>query len=259
MHGTTLKNKQPRLTRSELLSQLEEAIDYRFANRRLLSEAFIHRSYAAVASRRGVPDNLRLEFFGDSVLGFFISGWLLELLPDGSEGELSRRKASLIDTATLAGHARKLDLGRYLLLSYGEEKTGGRSKKTVLAAAFEALLGAIYLDGGSSCAEIFLKKLYQPMLAGETDRDDSRDYKTKLQEFAQSLGSMPPVYFLDKITGPDHNLCFSVTVMMGNECFARGAGKTRKEAEQRAAREGLVLLEELSQRMSTENRRGRDR
>lgn len=259
MHGTTLKNNQPRLTRSELLSQLEEAIGYRFTNRRLLSEAFIHRSYAAVASRRGVPDNLRLEFFGDSVLGFFISGWLLELLPEGSEGELSRRKASLIDTATLAGLARKLDLGRFLLLSYGEEKTGGRSKKTVLAAAFEALLGAIYLDGGSSCAEIFLKKLYQPILAAETNEDDTRDYKTKLQEFAHSLGSMPPVYFLDKITGPDHNLCFSVTVMMGNECFARGAGKTRKEAEQRAAREGLVLLEELSQRRTTENRRGRDR
>lgn len=261
MPETTPNNNQPRLTRSELLSQLEETIGYRFTNRRLLSEAFIHRSYAAVASRRGVPDNLRLEFFGDSVLGFFISNWLLVLLPESGEGELSRRKASLVDTATLAGLARKLDLGRYLLLSYGEEKTGGRSKKTVLAAAFEALLGAIYLDGGSNDAETFLKKLYQPLLAGETNRNDSRDYKTKLQELAHSLGCMQPIYFLDKITGPDHNLCFSVTVMMSDECFARGAGKTRKEAEQRAAREGLVLLEEMSLRRSNggENRRDHSR
>ncbi|MHC1697914.1 MAG: ribonuclease III [Geobacteraceae bacterium] len=252
MHENPRKFSQPRLTRSELLSQLEETIDYRFTNRRLLSEAFIHSSYAAVASRRGVPDNQRLEFFGNSVLGFFISCRLLELLTKSGEGELSRRKAALIDTATLAGLARQLNLGRYLLLSYGEEKTAGRSKKTVLAAAFEALLGAIYLDGGSYCAEIFLNKLYQPLLAGEANREDSRDYKTKLQEFSQSLGCRPPFYFLDKITGPDHNLCFSVTVMMGDECFARGAGKTRKEAEQRAAREGLVLLEELSLRKTKE-------
>jgi len=174
MHGTTLKNTQPRLTRSELLSQLEEAIDYRFTNRRLLSEAFIHRSYAAVASRRGVPDNLRLEFFGDSVLGFFISGWLLELLPQSSEGELSRRKASLIDTATLADLARKLDLGRYLLLSYGEEKTGGRTKKTVLAAAFEALLGAIYLDGGTSWP------VRQTGMTAETTRQNCRNLPNPL-------------------------------------------------------------------------------
>jgi ribonuclease-3 len=248
MHGIPQKSNKPRLNRSQLLVQIEEAIDYRFMNRRLLSEAFIHSSYTAISSRHGIPDNQRLEFFGNAVLGFLMSSWLLELFPESNEGELSRRKAALVDTATLAGLARQLDLGKYLLLSYGEEKTGGRSKKTILAAAFEALLAAVYLDGGSICAEVFLKRLYGPLIASERNGDDCRDYKTQLQELAHSLCCMPPFYILDTITGPDHNLCFSVTVMVGDECFARGTGKTRKEAEQRAAREGLVLLEEISVR-----------
>ena len=240
------KSTQPHLVRARLLAQLEAAIGYRFRDRRLLFESLIHSSYAAVSRRRGIPDNQRLGFFGDSVLGFVISGWLLELFPESSEGELSRRKASLVDTATLAGLAEQLQLGRFLLLSRGEEKTGGRWKKTVLAAAFEALLAAIFLDGGGSRAELFLKKMYGPLLDSEVNGDDPRDYKTKLQERAISLSGELPVYFLDKITGPDHNLCFSVTVRAYEECFARGTGKTRKEAEQRAARDALVLLEELA-------------
>jgi len=180
------------------------------------------------------------------VLGFLISNWLLEQFPQSNEGELSRRKASLLATSTLAGLARQLDLGSYLLLSRGEENTGGRAKKTVLAAAFEALLAAVFLDGGSASAEHFVKRMYGPLLAVESKKDDHRDYKTKLQELAHSLDFQPPCYFLNKISGPDHNLCFTVTVMAAKECFARGTGKTRKETEQSAAREGLVLLEELA-------------
>jgi ribonuclease III len=251
MQGINMKSALPHQRRTLLLSELERAIEYRFTNRRLLSEALIHSSYAAASRRDGIPDNQRLEFFGDSVLGFFVSNRLLELFPESSEGELSRRKASLIDTATLAALGLKLDLGRYLLLSHGEEKTGGRSKKTVLAAAFEALLGAVFLDGGSVCAGLLVKRMYGPLLESETGGDDGRDYKTKLQELAHSLRCMPPFYILDKITGPDHNLCFSVTVMVGDECFARGTGKTRKDAEQRAARQGIVLLEEMTGRKST--------
>lgn len=260
MQGMIPKSTQTRPRRSELLSELEEAIGYRFANRRLLSEAFIHSSYTAVATRRGIPDNQRLKFFGDSVLGFLLTSWLLELLPKSGEGELSRRKASLLNTATLAELARQLNLGRYLLLSYGEEKTGGRLKKTVLAAAFEALVAAVYLDGGNSSADNFVKRLFVPFLAGKAHGTDREDYKTRLQELAHSLRCMPPFYILDKITGPDHNLCFSVTVMFGDECFAKGSGKTRQEAEQQAAREGLVLLEELSElkTIGSSDRRDRD-
>jgi ribonuclease III len=246
MQGTKQKYAQPHMKRALLLSQLERVIDYRFTDRRLLSEALIHRSYAAASRRDGIPDNQRLEFFGDSVLGFLVSNRLLELFPESSEGELSRRKASLVDTATLAGLGLKLDLGRYILLSRGEEKTGGRAKKTILAAAFEALLAAVFLDGGIACVELLVKRMYGPLLEGEAGGDDGRDYKTKLQELAHSLRCMPPFYILDRITGPDHNLCFSVTVMVGDECFAQGTGKTRREAEQRAARQGLVLLEEMS-------------
>jgi len=263
------KSSQPHRNRALLLSQLERAIDYRFSDRRLLFEALIHSSYAAVSRRRGIPDNQRLEFFGDAVLGFLISNWLLEQFPQSNEGELSRRKASLVDKSTLAGLARQLDLGSYLLVSRGEENTGGRAKKTVLAAAFEALLAAVFLDGGSASAELFVKRMYGSLLAGDSNEDDHRDYKTKLQELAHSLHFQPPCYFLDKISGPDHNLCFTVTVMAAKECFARGTGKTRKEAEQCAAREGLVLLEEIAVRMksekqpvwkttSSENRGGRD-
>ena len=251
MQGTRQKSALPHQKRALLLSELERVIEYRFTNRRLLSEALIHSSYAATSRRGGIPDNQRLEFFGDSVLGFLVSNRLLELYPESSEGELSRRKASLVDAATLAGIGLKIDLGKYLLLSRGEEKTGGRAKKTVLASAFEALLAAVFLDGGSVCAGHLVKRMYGPLLEGEAGGDDGRDYKTKLQELAHSLRCMPPFYILDRITGPDHNLCFSVTVMVGDECFARGTGKTRKEAEQRAARQGIVLLEEMSVRKTT--------
>ncbi len=246
MRGKSPNSTQPHRNRALLLSQLERDLDYRFTARRLLFEALIHSSYAAVSRRREIPDNQRLEFFGNSVLGFLVSNRLLEIFPESGEGELSRRKSSLVDTTTLAGLALQLDLGRYLLLSHGEEKTGGRTKKTVLAAAFEALLAAVFLDGGTTPAELFVKRMYGPLLAGNSSGDDYRDYKTKLQELAHSFHCQLPCYFLDKIDGPDHNLCFTVTVMAGNECFARGTGKTRKEAEQCAAREGLVLLEELA-------------
>jgi len=238
------KSAQPGSGRSHLLSLLEKEIGYRFKERRFLFEALIHRSYATISRRRGIPDNQRLEFFGDSVLGFIVSDRLLELYPESGEGELSRRRASLVDTTTLAAFAERIGLGAYLLLSRGEEKTGGRTKKTVLAAAFEALLGAMYLDGGSAPVETFLRRVYGSLLDGEDRGGDVRDYKTKLQELAHSLRCSPPVYFINDVTGPDHNFCFTVTVMVGSECFARGTGKTRKDAEQQAAKAGIILLEE---------------
>ncbi|MDD2321524.1 MAG: ribonuclease III domain-containing protein, partial [Geobacteraceae bacterium] len=174
MHANKVKSTPPHVTRARLLSQLENEIGYRFTNRRLLFQALIHSSYAAVSRRRGIPDNQRLEFFGDSVLGFIISCRLLKLFPESDEGELSRRKATLIDTATLAALAEQLGLGRYLLMSRGEEKTGGRTKKTVLAACFEALLAAVYLDGGIACAEKVADTMYRSLLEGEGLEDDTR-------------------------------------------------------------------------------------
>jgi len=230
--------------RDRLLFQLESYIGYSFENRRLLAEALTHSSYASASRRPGVRDNQRLEFFGDAVLGLIVSDRLLSLYPESGEGRLSRMRASLVDTGTLAALAEQIRLGGFLLLSRGEEKIGGRTKKSILAGAFEALTAAVYLDGGIVSAERFVDRLFGPLLEGEGMSGDVRDYKTKLQELAHSLNCTPPFYILEDVAGPDHDLYFTVTVMVGDECFGRGTGKTRKEAEQLAAREGLLLLEE---------------
>lgn len=227
-----------------MLARLESAMGHRFMDRRLLVEALTHISYGHAARRRRAGDNQRLAFFGDALLTFLVSERLLENYPDSSEGNLSRMRASLIEAATLARLAEQLCLGGLLLLSRGEENNGGRTKKTVLAEALEALVAAVYLDGGISLAGRFVARLYGPLLEREVLDGEARDYKTQLQERAHAAGCRPPLYVLNDVTGPDHDLHFTVTVIVGKECFGRGAGRTRREAEQAAAREGLMLLEE---------------
>jgi len=231
--------------RGRLLSRLESMISYRFRDRRLLAEALTHRSYAYAARRAaGMGDNQRLGFFGDAVLGLIVSRRLLELYPENDEGSLSRMRASLVDTETIARLADHIRLGGFLRLSRGEEKIGGRDKPSILAGAFEALVAAVFLDGGLTVAEDLVDRLYGPLLAGEEGGGDLRDSKTRLQEMAHSLRCAPPFYILEEVSGPDHDLHFTVTVMVGDECFARGTGKTRREAEQDAAEKGVLLLEE---------------
>ena len=229
---------------SRQLSLLESAIGYCFVNRRFLMEALTHRSFVFQSRRSGLCDNERLEFLGDAVLGLVVSGRLLDLFPESDEGSLSRMKASLIGTATLAGIAEGIHLGGFLRLGRAEENTGGRTKRSVLANALEALVAAVYLDGGISCAERLVLGLFGTLLERDVKSCDARDYKTMLQELSHSLRCTPPCYFVQDITGPDHDLFFTVTVMVCDEYFAKGTGKTRKEAEQRAAREALLLLEE---------------
>jgi ribonuclease-3 len=226
------------------LSRLESAIGYSFVNRRFLMEALTHRSFVYQSRRSGLCDNERLEFLGDAVLGLIVSGRLLELFPESDEGSLSRMKASLIGTATLAGIADGIHLGEFLRLGRAEENTGGRTKRSVLANALEALVAAVYLDGGISCVERMVLGLFGTLLERDVKSCDERDYKTMLQELSHSLRGTPPCYFVQDITGPDHDLFFTVTVKVCDEYFGRGTGKTRKEAEQRAAREALLLLEE---------------
>jgi ribonuclease-3 len=238
---------------SRLLSRLESAIDYRFVNRRLLAEALTHRSFVYQSRRPGLRDNGRLEFFGDAVLGFIVSGRLLALFPECDEGSLSRMKASLVGAATLADIALRIRLGEFLRLGRAEENTGGRVKKSVLANTFEALVAAVYLDGGIAGAERMVLGLYGALLERDVVPVDARDYKTMLQELSHSLRCAPPCYIVRDITGPDHDLSFAVTVMVGDEYFATGTGKTRKEAEQCAAREALLLLEEQAARAAGGN------
>jgi ribonuclease-3 len=235
--------------RNDLLSELETKIGYHFRNRRLLFEALTHRSYVSQSNRAEIRDNERMEFFGDAVVGFAISKMLLNLYPESDEGLLSRVRASVVGTETLAALAEGIGLGRFLFLGSGEEKTGGRSKKSVLANSFEALAAAVCLDGGIASVEKFVERYFGPLLEAHELRDDGRDYKTKLQELSHAMGCNPPCYLVDDVSGPDHDLMFKVTVIVGVDCFGKGTGKTRKEAEQLAAREALALLHEEQRRL----------
>ncbi len=230
--------------RSMLFSRLESDIGYRFSDRRLLLSALTHRSYIYESRKFGMRDNQRLEFLGDAILSLVISNRLMDFFPESCEGELSRMRASIVDTDSLAAIAERINLGEVILLSRGEENTGGRTKKTVLADSFEALTASVFLDGGLESAERFVDKMFASLFSDRLGEDDFRDFKTRLQELSHSLRCRPPLYLLEDVAGPDHDPLFQVTVVVGNECFGRGTGKTRKEAEQRAAREGLRLLRE---------------
>lgn len=228
--------------REKTLEQLESAIGYRFRNRELLDEALTHRSYLNEARGAQLRDNQRLEFFGDAVLGFLVSSRLLGLLPSSCEGGLSRMRASIVDEETLSGLAEKMAVGGFLLLGKGEEKTGGRKKKSVLADAFEAIVAAVYLDGGLDEAGRLVDRMFAPLLEGG-DVGIGRDFKTRFQELSQAVRGVVPHYAVEGVSGPDHDRLYAVTARIGEEIFGRGTGRNKKEAEQAAAKEGLLRLE----------------
>jgi len=230
----------------EDLDALEAAISYRFADRGLLRRALTHSSH--VHERTWVDgeslrrDNEQLEFLGDAVLGFVISDELLLRHPEASEGRLSKLKANLVREPWLAAAALRLQLGEYLQLGRGEEMSGGRAKKTLLADALEALIAAIYLDGGIDAARRFVKAFVaEPDAAvdraGEPAAHDILDYKGALQELARARKMPPPVYIVLRETGPGHSKIFTVEVRVGNEWAAQAEGSTKKSAAQKAARE----------------------
>ncbi|MBJ6800354.1 ribonuclease III [Geomonas propionica] len=220
------------------LAVIETRIKYRFRNPELLEEALTHRTYVNEA---GGKDNQRLEFFGDAVLDFLLSDLLLRRFPDSREGELTRIRAALVDEVSLARLAAELDLGTSLRLGRGEEKGGGRHKRSLLADAFEALLAALYLDGGIESARRVVHELFEPLL-DTPELLFGRDAKTELQERARLLHRELPRYQLKDATGPDHDRRFTVEVYLGAELMGEGVGRTKKEAEQDAARAATLLL-----------------
>ena len=221
---------------------LEEVIGYRFVNRGLLTEALTHRSYLNEIRDVEAKDNERLEFFGDAVLGFLVSRLLLERFPGHREGGLARMKSSLVGEETLASLAAAIGLGRHLRLGKGEERSGGRMRKSLLANAYEALLAAVYLDGGAEPAWRLVEASFAPLLAGLAEGTAGRDYKTEFQEAAQVRFGAPPTYALVDTTGPPHDRRFTVAAFVGGEQLGEGSGRSKKEAEQAAAREGLARL-----------------
>lgn len=225
-------------TQHDPLEGIEGRLGYRFRDRGLLAEALTHRTYVNEAGGR---DNQRLEFFGDAVLDFLLSDMLLVRFPDSREGELTRIRAALVDEASLAKIATELDLGQALRLGRGEEKGGGRQKRSLLADAFEALLAALYLDGGLVPARRAVEELFAPLLSSR-DLLSGRDAKTELQEKARLFKGELPRYQLKQVTGPDHDKRFTVEVYLGEELMGEGVGRTKKEAEQDAARAAFLLL-----------------
>jgi ribonuclease-3 len=222
--------------------ELQARIGYRFRDRGLLEHALTHKSRAAEDLSGGVTDNESLEFLGDAVLGLVVADALFRRYPDSTEGQKSKIKAAVVSTQSLAQHAERIRLGDHLLLGRGEEKTGGRQKQALLADAYEALIAAIYLDGGLDAASAFLlRELNDALEAGEA-QTIARDYKSALQERVQAAGHPVPEYRVAGEVGPDHRKVFSVDVLVGGDVLGSATGRTKKEAEQEAAREAIEKL-----------------
>jgi len=222
---------------------IETRVGYRFKDRGLLEHALTHKSRAAEDVSGGVADNESLEFLGDAVLGLVVADALFRQYPNYNEGQKSKIKASIVSTQSLARKAEEMQLGDHLILGRGEEKTGGRFKQALLADAYEALIAAIYLDGGLEAAETFLRREMKAAIDAGADRNFvGEDYKSALQERVQSLGRPLPEYRVSGEAGPDHRKIFTVEVVVGGEVLAGASGKAKKEAEQEAARLALEKL-----------------
>jgi ribonuclease-3 len=236
--------------------QLEERLGYRFAEPGLLERALTHSSavpelraiHAAESSSGPLPqDNEQLEFLGDAVLDMLASEYLIATFPEWSEGQLSKSRARIVNARALELAARRLRLGEHLRLGRGEEKTGGRDKPALLADAFEAVVAAIYLQGGLEAARQVLRHaLFESALEERGERIADSDRKSALQEYLQGRGQPPAEYRLAGESGPDHQKKFEIEVWVGGACMASGQGSTKKEAEQRAAHTALERLEQAA-------------
>lgn len=227
---------------SKDLSFLQKRLSYSFTEPKLLRQALTHKSYLNESKDKTVKDNERFEFLGDAVLDFIISEALVERFPELPEGDLSKMKAKVVSEGTLARIAKGIDLGSFLFLGKGEEITSGRGKSSLLADAMEALIAAIYLDGGfAAVREVVLKEFDLPLQ--ETTRPDLVvDYKTELQEYCQQAFGLLPYYRVIQESGPDHQKTFEVEIEIRGKTFGVGIGKSKKEAEQKAAE---ITLEQL--------------
>ncbi len=241
--GTAVKKVEVTMSpRSEVeprLRHVEEAIGYRFKNPALLRRALIHRSFSHEADH---PENNEpFEFLGDAVLGFVVADRIVRKREELSEGEMTRLRASLVNTHALAEEARRFGFGECLLLGKGEENTGGRSKPSLLADAFEAVIGAVLLDGGIRPVRRILTRLFADRIdkARTTTRSMSADPKTRLQEEAQRRGYDLPVYELVEERGPDHSREFVIRVLVHGKALGQGVGSSKKRAEQAAAKKAL--------------------
>jgi ribonuclease-3 len=228
---------------AESLAGLETLLGHHFQDKSILRRSLTHRSYVNEHEGQGLRHNESMEFLGDSVLGFVISARIFDRFPDSNEGDLSKLKAYLVSAANLFHLAEKIRLGDFLLLSRGEDKTGGRKKRAILVDTYEALLGAIYLDGGIEAAAGFLERQLGPLLqTPDLHHLSYGDFKSALQEQLHNMGRQEPVYQVVDEIGPDHRKLFVVEVVVGQEVIARSSGRSKKEAQQEAARLAIENL-----------------
>ncbi len=253
IENTVLFQKLTRSMQQRIMAaskQLCPRISYKFSNLDLFVEALTHSSAAQELFRKRkcqIPWNERLEFLGDSILSLVLSTYLLNRPDCFEEGSLSKIRAALVNEASLARLASRIDLGQYLLLSVGEDRSGGRTKHSVLADGLEALLGAIYLDSGYEAAQTVILGLYQDILVQPLTELVQEDYKSRLQELTQGSFKDVPNYEVIDQTGPDHNLFFSVAVKFKGLSLAVGKGSNKKKASQEAARAALLRLKKEPQ------------
>jgi len=233
--------------RKKALKALQKKIHYRFKSLDLLDQGLRHKSFVHENLEGDRQDNERLEFMGDAILDLVISHLIMERHPEYAEGSLSRLRAAIVNEARLGKIARELALGEYLLLGKGEEMTGGRGKNSILAASLEALLAAVYLDGGYKKAFEVISQLFSSHLEVAEKEGFYQDFKTKLQEVSQETLKATPRYLHVKEFGPDHEKIFGVKVLIQEKVVGVGAGKSKKEAEQRAAKRTLQKLQLLLQ------------
>lgn len=214
-----------------------------FDNQDLLEQALTHRSYLNEQEDESLRHNERLEFLGDAVLDYIVARLLFLRYPDMPEGDLTRLRSALVRTQTLAELARGLDLGTYLRMSKGEDMTGGRNRRALLCDAFEALLGALYLDQGMEAASDFVSPLLLPLIDYILSEGLHIDARSKLQEWSQSAQGETPIYVVVSEEGPDHEKEFTMEVMIGEQVVGTGTGRSKQLAAQSAARNALHLLE----------------
>lgn len=234
--------------RENQLTLLCKVINIKISNFTLLHQALTHSSFANESKGQGIDYNERLEFLGDAVLDLVISDYLFRHFPNLPEGELTKARAMVVCEPTLARHASNLKLGQYLLLGKGEASSGGRERISILADAFEAVIGAIYLDSGfADAASFVLEQLAEDLVLIERG-DYQKDYKTLLQEVVQKKGDSKISYEIIGEWGPDHDKTFDSAVIVNSNHLGHGTGRSKKEAEQRAARQALIKLDVISNR-----------
>lgn len=227
------------------MQKLCKIINYKFNDNKILTNALTHSSFANEQNSKKYKSNERLEFLGDSVLSIFVSDFLYKHYYSLPEGELTKIRSAIVCEKSLYERAKLIGLGKYLLLGKGEESTNGRERMSILADAFEALMGAVYLDGGIDAVFKTFTPVFEDQIKEAAAGKSFKDYKTMLQEIVQKNKEEVLSYVLKSESGPDHLKVFEVDVHLNNNVFATGKGRSKKEAEQEAARLALVLMGEI--------------